>query len=112
MRGIKRHQSRVVHKEHLWDMLENAHTELSHAGRDRMHNQWVSVLHNVQCSKNISHHRGINATPYSVHLGEHRPISVYTCHYPGKLETEDQLEQALGSRQVIECAFQDAQIPG
>ena len=39
-------------------------------------NQWVGVLHHVQYSKNISHHRGINATPYSVHLGEHRPISV------------------------------------
>ena len=36
----------------------------------------VGVLHHVQYSKNISHHRGINATPYSVHLGEHRPISV------------------------------------
>ena len=47
------------------------------------HNQWVSVLHYVQNSKNISHHRDINATPYSVHLGL-PPISVWTCHYPGK----------------------------
>ena len=27
------------------------------------------VTHYVQYSKNISHHRGINATPYSVHFG-------------------------------------------
>ena len=37
MRGIKRPQLRVVPKEDLWDKLDNAHTELSHAGRDRMH---------------------------------------------------------------------------
>ena len=36
MRGIKRPQLRVVPKEDLWDILDNAHTELSHAGRDRM----------------------------------------------------------------------------
>ena len=67
MRGIKRPQLHVVPKEDLWDILENTHNELSHARRERMHNQWVSVLHYVQYSKNISHHRGINATPYSVH---------------------------------------------
>ena len=44
-------------------------------GRDNA-SVFCSVLHYVQYSKNISHHRGINATPYSVHLGEHRPISV------------------------------------
>ena len=27
------------------------------------------MLHYIQYYKNISHHRGINATPYSVHFG-------------------------------------------
>ena len=31
------------------------------------------MLHEVQYSKNISHHRGINATPYSVHIGRTPP---------------------------------------
>ena len=31
------------------------------------------VTHYVQYSKNISHHRGINATPYSVHFGRTPP---------------------------------------
>ena len=35
MRSIKRPQLRVAPKEDLWDILENAHTELPHAGRNR-----------------------------------------------------------------------------
>ena len=74
-------------------------------------NQWVSVLHYVQYSKNISRHRGINATPYSVHFGRTPPDISIDMSLPREavlpLETEDQLEQALGSRQVIEYASQD-----
>ena len=37
IRGIKRPQLCVQPKDDLWDILEDAHNELSHAGRDRMH---------------------------------------------------------------------------
>ena len=64
MRGIKRPQLRVVPKEDLWDILENAHNELSHARRDRMHNQlWINVLHYVQYSKNIDSFYSIMLSP-------------------------------------------------
>ena len=66
------------------------------------------MLHYVQYSKNISHHRGINATPYSVHFGRTPPDISVDMSLPREavlpLETEDQLGQALGSRQVIEYA--------
>ena len=42
------------------------------------------VTHYVQYSKNISHHRGINATPYSVHFGRTPPdisIDMSQCKY-------------------------------
>ena len=45
MRGIKRPKLRVVPKEDLWDTLENAHTELSHAGRDRMHAYFIEHMY-------------------------------------------------------------------
>ena len=45
MRGIKRPKLRVVPKEDLWDILENAHTELSHAGRDRMHAYFIEHMY-------------------------------------------------------------------
>ena len=73
------------------------------------------MLHYVQYSKNISHHWGINATPYSVHFGRTPPDISVDMSLPREaglpLETEDQLEQALGSRQVIEYASQDAATP-
>ena len=47
LRGIKRPQLRVVPKEDLWDILENAHTELSHAGRDRMHAYFIEHMHHI-----------------------------------------------------------------
>ena len=82
---------------------------------NKEHNQWVGVLHYVQYSKNISYHRGINATPYSVHFGRAPPDISIDMSLPREvvlpLETEDQLEQALGSRQVIEYASQDAATP-
>ena len=96
MRGIKQPQLRVVPKEDLWDLLEKAHNELSHARRDRMHNQLVSVLYYVQYSKNISHHRRINVTPYSVHFGRTPPDISVDMSLPRvaalPLETEDQLK--------------------
>ena len=45
MTGIKRPQSRVVPKEDLWDILKNPHTELSHAGRDRMHAHFIEHMY-------------------------------------------------------------------
>ena len=82
---------------------------------DKEHNQWVGVLHHVQYSKNISYHRGINPTPYSVHFGRAPPDISIDMSPPREvvlpLETEYQLEQALGSRQVIEYASQDAATP-
>ena len=67
---------------------------------NREHNmrECVSVLHYVQYSKNISHHRGINATPCSVHFGR-TPLDIsVNMSLPREavqpLETEDQLEQA------------------
>ena len=45
LRGIKRPQLRVVPKEDLWDILENAHTELSHAGRDRMQAYFIEHMY-------------------------------------------------------------------
>ena len=62
----------------------------------------MGVLYYVQYSKNISHHLGINATPYSAHLGRTpTDISVdMSLHREAvlSLETEDQLEHALGDR--------------
>ena len=79
------------------------------------HNQWVSVLHYVQYSKNIANHRGINATPFSVHFGRTPPDLSVDMQLPREvvqpLETEEQLEQALGSRQVIEYASLDSATP-
>ena len=47
MRGIKRLQLRVVPKEDLWDILQNVHTELSHAGRDRMHAYFIEHMYYI-----------------------------------------------------------------
>ena len=73
------------------------------------------MLHYVQYSKNISHHRSINATPYSVHFGRTPPDISVDMSLPREavllLETENRLGQALGSRQVIENASQDAATP-
>ena len=60
-------------------------------------NQWVSVLHFVQSSKNIANHRGINATPFSVHFGRTPPDLSVDMQLPREvvqpLETEDQLDK-------------------
>ena len=73
------------------------------------------MLHYVQYSKNISHHRGISATHYSVHFGRTPPDISVDMLLPREevllLETGDQLEQALGSRQVVEYTSQDAATP-
>ena len=57
----------------------------------------------------------LNATPYSVHFGRTPPDISVDMSLPREaglpLETEDQLEQALGNRQVIEYASQDAATP-
>ena len=102
MRAIKLLQLSVVAKEELWDILEKAHNELYHARRDRMHSQWVGVLHYVQYSKNISHHRGINATPYSVHWEN---TARYQCRYvttQGRsATTRDRGSTGAGPRQQI-----------
>ena len=47
MRGIERPQSRVVPKEDLWDILENAYTELSHAGQDRIHAYFIEHMYYI-----------------------------------------------------------------
>ena len=47
MIGIKRPQSRVVPEEDLWDILENAHNELSHAERDRMHTYFIEHMYHI-----------------------------------------------------------------
>ena len=72
---------------------------------NKEHNQWVGVLHYVQYSKDISSHRGINATPYAVHFGRTPPEISVDMSLPREVvlpfETEDQLEQVLGCRQVL-----------
>ena len=74
--------------------------------RTKNRTSWVSILHYVQYSKNISNHHGNNATPYSVHFGRTPPDLSVDMSLPREvvqpLETEDQLEQAIDSRRVIE----------
>ena len=63
----------------------------------------------------MSNRRGINATPYSMHFGRTPPDLSVDKSLPREvvqpLETEDQLEQALDSRQVIEYASLDSATP-
>ena len=47
MRGIKRPLLRLVPKEDIWDILENAYNELYHAGRDRMHAYFIEHIFNI-----------------------------------------------------------------
>ena len=47
MRCIKRPQLCVVPEEDLWDILDNAHTELSHAGRDRMYAYFIEHIYHI-----------------------------------------------------------------
>ena len=113
MRGIKRPQLCVVPKEYLRDILENAHNELSHARRDRMHNQWVCyITFNIPRIFLII---GVLMPLPILCIGRTPPDISVDMSLPREavlpLETEDQLEQALGSRQVIKYASQDAATP-
>ena len=68
--------------------------------------QWVSELPHVQYSKNTAFHSGINCTPFPVYFGRKPANFVADLTLPSEivsgLETEDQLDEALGCRQVTE----------
>ncbi|KAI6651820.1 KRAB-A domain-containing protein 2-like [Oopsacas minuta] len=88
------------------DFKKQLFARLKDAGKAS--NQWVSELPFVQYSKNNAYHSGIKATPFSVHLGRTPPDLSVDMLLPSEvlntLDDEDQLEQALATRQVTEYA--------
>ena len=67
---------------------------------NKEHNKSVSVLHYIQYSKKISHHRGINATPYSMHFGRTPPDISIVMSLPREVAaTRDRGSTGAGPRQ-------------
>ncbi|KAI6657152.1 KRAB-A domain-containing protein 2-like [Oopsacas minuta] len=79
---------------------------LMDAGKET--NEWASGLQFVQYSKINAYHSGVKATPFFVHFGRTPPDLSVDMLLPSEilntLDDEDQLEQALATKQVTEYA--------